>query len=84
VRPEEGAAVDEKLIARGWVDLRPANWRLWRDRVQSYIKEVTEAPGPDEGSIADVDQASRSNKIRPGAAVAWIFKREDGGQRVKR
>jgi NAD(P)-dependent dehydrogenase (short-subunit alcohol dehydrogenase family) len=84
VRPHEGAAVDEKLIARGWVDLRPANWRLWRDRVQSYIKEVTEAPGPDEGSIADVDQASRSKKIRPGAAVAWIFKREDGGQRVKR
>jgi hypothetical protein len=84
VRPAEGAAVDEKLIARGWVDLRPSNWRLWRDRIQNYIKDVAEAPGPDEGSTADVDQASRSNKIRPGAAVAWIFKREDGGERVKR
>jgi hypothetical protein len=84
VRPDEGVAVDEKLIARGWVDLRPANWRLWRDRIQSYIKEVVEAPGPDEGSIADVDQASRGDKIRPGAVVAWVFKREDGGQRAKR
>jgi hypothetical protein len=84
VRPEEGAAVDEKLIARGWVDLRPSNWQLWRDRIQNYIKDVAEAPGPDKGSTADVDQASRSNKIRPGAAVAWIFKREDGGERVKR
>jgi hypothetical protein len=84
VRPEDGAAVDEKLIARGWVDLRPSNWKLWRDRIQNYIKEVATAPGPDEGSIADVDQASRSNRIRPGAAVAWIFKREDGGERAKR
>jgi hypothetical protein len=84
VRPDDGAEVDEKLIARGWVDLRPSNWNLWRGRVQEYISEVTEAPGPDEGSIADVDQASRSNMIRPGAVVAWIFKREDGGERVKR
>ncbi len=84
VRPEDGAEVDEKLIARGWVDLRPSNWNLWRGRVQEYMSEVTDAPGPDEGSIADVDQASRSNMIRPGAVVAWIFKREDGGERVKR
>jgi hypothetical protein len=84
VRPDEGTTVDEKLIARGWVDLRPANWRLWRERVHNYLKHVADAPGPDEGSTADVDQASRSGKIRPGALVAWIFKREDGGERVKR
>jgi hypothetical protein len=84
VRPEEGAAVDEKLIARGWVDLRPSNWRLWRDRIRNFVKDVAEAPSPDQGSIADVDQASRSKKIRPGAVVAWIFKREDGGERAKR
>lgn len=83
-RPEEGGEVDDRLISRGWVDLRPANWRLWRDRIERYVKDVTEAPGPDQGSIADVDQASRSEKIRPGATVAWIFKREDGGERVKR
>jgi hypothetical protein len=83
-KPEKGTQVDDRLIARGWVDLRPSNWQLWRDRVHRFIEEVTEAPGPDEGSIADVDQASRGNRIRPGATVAWIFKREDGGERVKR
>ncbi len=83
-RPEKGGGVDDRLVSRGWVDLRPSNWRLWRDRIHRYIEEVIQAPGPDEGSIADVDQASRSDKIRPGAAVAWIFKREDGGERVKR
>jgi hypothetical protein len=84
VKPEQGGTVDDRLVARGWVDLRPANWELWRDRIGRYIAEVSEAPSPDEGSIADVDQASRSKMIRPGAAVAWIFKREDGGERVKR
>ena len=83
-KPEKGGRVDDRLIARGWVDLRASNWRLWQDRIRRYIEEVIEAPGPDEGSIADVDEASRSDKIRPGAAVAWIFKREDGGERVKR
>ncbi len=83
-RPEHGGEVDDRLIARGWVDLRPANWQLWRDRIQRYLGELTEAPDPDDGSIADLDLASRSDRIRPGAAAAWIFKREDGGERVKR
>ena len=84
VKPEKGGDVDERLIARGWVDLRPLNWELWRERVVRYMKGVTHAPGPDEGSIADVDLASRKNDIRPGAVAAWIFKKEDGGERVKR
>jgi hypothetical protein len=83
-KPVKGGGVDDRLISRGWVDLRPSNWRLWRDRINRYIEEVVKAPGPDEGSIADVDEASRGDRIRPGAAVAWIFKREDGGERVKR
>jgi hypothetical protein len=84
VRPGTGGPVDDRLIARGWVDLRASNWESWRDRIRRYVAEVAEAPGPDDGSIADVDLASRRNEIRPGAAAAWIFKREDGGERVKR
>ncbi|UCF19865.1 MAG: short-chain dehydrogenase, partial [Gemmatimonadota bacterium] len=83
-RPDRGGDIDDRLISRGWVDLRPQNWQLWRDRVRRYLTESAEAPDPDEGSIADLDLASRSNRIRPGAAAAWIFKREDGGERVKR
>lgn len=84
VKPEEGGRVDERLIARGWIDLRPRNWSLWRDRLRRYMEEVRQAPGPDEGSVADLDLAGRSDRIRPGTAAAWIFKREDGGERVKR
>ncbi len=83
-RPEAGGTVDDRLISRGWIDLRPSNWEVWRQRVCRYIEEVTSAPGPDEGSIADADLATRGESIRPGAAAAWVFKREDGGERVKR
>jgi hypothetical protein len=84
VRPGEGGSVDDRLISRGWVDLRASNWAVWRDRMRRYLSEIREAPGPDDGSIADVDLASRRDEIRPGAAAAWILKREDGGERVKR
>ncbi len=83
-RPEAGGTVDERLIARGWVDLRPSNWELWRQRVCRYTEEVRSAPGPDAGSVSDADLASRDESIRPGAAAAWVMKREDGGERVKR
>jgi len=84
VRPSDGGRVDDRLIARGWVDLRPANWENWRKRIRGYMAELSEAPGPEDGSIADIDLAGRDERIRPGAAVAWVFKREDGGERVKR
>ncbi len=84
VRPDDGGAVDDRLIARGWVDLRPSNWETWRERIRGYLAEIDDAPGPEEGSVADIDLAGRDARIRPGAAVAWVFKREDGGERLKR
>ena len=84
VRPAPGMPVDDRLISRGWVDLRPSNWEVWRQRIRQLMEEMVALPGPDEGSIADADLSSRSNRIRPGAVTAWIFKYEDGGIRVKR
>jgi hypothetical protein len=84
VRPEDGRPVDDRLIARGWVDLRASNWKVWRERVRAYLAEIEGTPGPEGGSIADIDLAARDVRIRPGAAVAWVFKREDGGERLKR
>ena len=83
-RPERGGVVDERLISRGWIDLRPSNWETWRTRVARYLEEVESLPGPDGGSGVDMDLAGRSSTIRPGATAAWILKREDGGERVKR
>ncbi|NIR45567.1 MAG: short-chain dehydrogenase [Gemmatimonadetes bacterium] len=83
-RPESGAEVDERVISRGWVDLRSQNWETWRGRIRKYLDEVRAQPGPDEGSVADADLSTRSNRLRPGAAAAWVFKFEDGGLRLKR
>lgn len=84
VRPDGSGTVDDRLIARGWVDLRPANWETWRKRIRGYLSEIEDVPGPDDGSVTDIDLAGRDARIRPGAAVAWVFKREDGGERLKR
>lgn len=83
-KPEPGATLDDRIISRGWIDLRPSNWEKWRDRLSKYLDEVRSQPGPDAGSIADADLSSRSTRIRPGALAAWVFKFEDGGIRVKR
>lgn len=85
VRPESSEEVaDDRLPARGWVDLRPENWKRWRERVGRFLEEQRCAPPPDAGSIADLDFAARSEMIRPGSLAAWVLRREDGGERVKR
>jgi hypothetical protein len=83
-RPEPGAPLDDRIISRGWIDLRSSNWKRWKDRLRDYLNAVQSQPGPDEGSIADADLSSRSARVRPGALAAWVFKFEDGGIRVKR
>ncbi len=84
VRPPPGAPLDDWVISRGWVDLRPSNWQTWRDRVKNYRTELAEAPGPDDGSISDLDVSGRSERIRPGVLAAWILRIEDKGARLKR
>ena len=83
VRPPAGR-LDVRSAARGWVDLRADNWGLWRERVRRYLKSRAEHPGPQEGSQTDVDVAAASDQIRPGSLVAWIFRVEDEGERMKR
>jgi hypothetical protein len=84
VRPGDGSGDLDRMAARGWVDLRPANWSRWRERVRRYMEEIDRAPSPDAGSIADIDLATRSERIRPGSLAAWVLKVEDDGERTKR
>lgn len=85
VKPDGGGGgVDDRLIGRGWVDLRPEAWSRWRERVRRFREELESAPPPDEGSIADLDFGSRSDRIRPGSLAAWVLRREDEGERTKR
>jgi len=85
VVPAEGQAADDpRVIDNGWVDLRPANWRKWCDRARAIVEAVEREPGPDAGSRSDIAPEHRRLEVRPGALVAWIFRYEDRGERMKR
>lgn len=85
VPPIEGAPLnDERVVSRGWVDLREKNWALWKERIQAVQEEVRARPGVQEGSRADIDDyGKRFGEIRPGRMAAWIMRYEDEGERFK-
>ncbi len=83
--PDNGAEPDVAHLAdAGWVDLRPANWEKWRQRLAAMKAELAAAPGPEYGSRADYAPGDRRRRLRPGALAAWIFRNEDAGARMKR
>lgn len=83
VAPENGQAPDDARLAdNGWVDLRPYNWRRWRERLAEVVAERGSGPGPIGGSRHDTVPAPE--RIRPGRLAAWVFRVEDRGERIKR
>ncbi|MGH7448443.1 MAG: hypothetical protein ACRELT_12825, partial [Longimicrobiales bacterium] len=82
----EGAQrpTDMRLADAGWVDLRPANWRKWSERAGHMMRELSDGPGPQQGSRTDTEPGSRAVGIRPGRMAAWVFRYEDRGERTKR
>jgi NAD(P)-dependent dehydrogenase (short-subunit alcohol dehydrogenase family) len=85
VRPEEGLAPDDpRLVDRGWVDLRPENWKRWAGRCARLASELRDRPGVAQGSTGDHEYGDGTGKIRPGRVAAWIFRYEDKGERIKR
>jgi hypothetical protein len=83
ISPEAGERVDD-TARQGWVDLRPANWELWRGRAETVVATIAARPGPEGGSRWDMEPWHRDGTIRPGALAAWIFRYEDEGERIKR
>ncbi|MEQ8328880.1 MAG: hypothetical protein RH859_00305 [Longimicrobiales bacterium] len=85
VRPEPGIPLgDERLMDRGWIDLRPRNWTRWAARCRELLAEVGGRPGVAQGSISDHEYGDPSGRLRPGRMAAWIFRYEDKGERIKR
>ncbi|HEX2189724.1 MAG TPA: hypothetical protein VHG51_12535 [Longimicrobiaceae bacterium] len=83
VRPERGEPW-ERTVENGWVDLRPANWARWRERVAAVCRKLDGCGDAAVGSRWDVEPWERARRIRPGALAAWIFRHEDRGERIKR
>lgn len=85
VPPEERIPLgDERLVDRGWVDLRAENWARWKDRCSRLREEISRRPGLDYGSQGDHEYGDATGHIRPGRLAAWIFRYEDKGERIKR
>jgi NAD(P)-dependent dehydrogenase (short-subunit alcohol dehydrogenase family) len=87
VEPEEEVPLeDQRLIHRGWVDLRAENWARWQGRIEALASELDRRPPVDSGSLGDHEYGGGDGfgKIRPGRLAAWIFRHEEGGERIKR
>uniref|UniRef100_UPI0035B4676A short-chain dehydrogenase n=1 Tax=Promineifilum sp. TaxID=2664178 RepID=UPI0035B4676A len=67
--------------AKGWVDLRPANFRLWQERFERMqrTKHMLHTRGTSSVTI----KTYLPEAIEIGAVVAWIFNNEAGGYRIK-
>jgi NAD(P)-dependent dehydrogenase (short-subunit alcohol dehydrogenase family) len=85
VAPEPGQSPrDPRLADNGWIDLRPANWARWRDRIETIRSEQASGPTADDGSRVDRERHDRDRDMRPGRLAAWVFRYEDAGERMKR
>jgi len=85
VRPEVGLPLrDQRLVERGWVDLREQNWARWRERCVTLAQEIAERPPVCAGSTGDHEYGDGTGALRPGRIASWIFRVEEGGARIKR
>jgi hypothetical protein len=75
------AALVDRWAKKGWIDLRPANMRLWQDRFRKMLR--ARADLREEGSAAASIHSYVSTEFEIGEVVAWIFNNEMGGYRVK-
>lgn len=74
------AAID-KWARGGWVDLRPVNMDVWRDRFEQMrtLRNASRTCGTAYASQSIYPY----DTIEIGAVVAWIFANEIGGYRIK-
>jgi len=66
---------------RGWLDLRPANIKRWQARFRRMLRSAQTIHR--QGSAAITMEAYRSEEIRIGEVVGWIFNNEEEGYRIK-
>jgi len=88
-RGNASEAVDPDRIDQwadsGWVDLREGNIHRWIGRAQAILSEIEALPEEDTSSRYHHDRSywQPDEPIDIGKTVAWIFIREDKGERMK-
>jgi len=80
--PPRGSDV-EHAVVNGWVDLRPANLAAWIKRAQRMLEHAARR---DRGSDSGVEWGAPEpeDPITPPQFTTWVFRHEDGGERIKR
>ena len=71
----------DKWAKKGWIDLRPANMKRWKERFESMVEARLNLRAA--GSAAATIQTYTGTRLEIGEVVAWIFNNEMGGHRIK-
>ncbi len=71
----------DRWAAKGWVDLRPANYARWQERFRAMHSARAGAAQP--GSAGAAPETTLSEHIETGSVVAWVLANELGGYRIK-
>lgn len=78
----------DKVAARGWVDVRPSGCNVWIGRARRMVEqaEARRHSMEGKGSGSDLDWAALEpeDAIAPARFAKWVFRHEDGGERIKR
>lgn len=64
----------EKYASQGWVDLRPKNFEIWRERLQKLAEASPEIA--ESGSAAFELHSYIEDEFRPGDIVGWVLSNE--------
>ena len=75
-----GKSVDQ-WAKKGWIDLRAANIKAWRSRINQMVS--ARADLRNAGSAAASRRSYMSSRFEIGEVVAWIFNNEMEGYRIK-
>jgi hypothetical protein len=71
----------DQWAKKGWVDLRPANVKVWRARFEQMLNARADLRR--SGSAAANRRSYMSARFEIGEVVAWIFNNEMEGYRIK-
>jgi len=71
---------------RGWVDLRPEQFRMWIARAREMLAQAERRRrrAADSGSDVDWTALGADDPIEPARFATWVFRYEDRGERIKR
>ncbi len=71
----------DRWAAKGWVDLRPDNMKIWQGRLRLMMR--SQHMLHTRGTSSITMKTYLPERIEIGAMVAWIFNNEDEGYRIK-